>query len=188
MELLFWLLSACAALWFLDVFGNGFLLNSVNGSHQLFSTDNLFRLLAFKQLSTGDQPNISSFASLNIDIVISDIAGSATAARLDPILSSEINPSYSSVTPTTIPSTPAVGIGFPDPRDRIHPSTNPAQHNNVVLDDPPTHTLQTGRQHQSQPDVLPVWATAKHVPPIICVTASLLRQMQNQNQFIPVSP
>ena len=100
MELLFWLLSACAALWFLDVFGNGFWLNSDNGSHEIFSSKNLFRFGAFKQHSTGN--NISSFATLNIDIFISDIAGSATAARLDPILSTEINPSYS-VTPTTIP-------------------------------------------------------------------------------------
>jgi hypothetical protein len=79
MELLFWLLSACAALWFLDVFGNGFLLNSVNGNHQLFFTDNLSRIIAFKQLSTGNQPNISSFASLNIHISDNSTAATTTA-------------------------------------------------------------------------------------------------------------
>jgi hypothetical protein len=36
MELLFWLLPACAALWFLDGFGNGFLLNSAIGNHPIF--------------------------------------------------------------------------------------------------------------------------------------------------------
>ena len=102
MELLFWLLSACAALWFLDVFGNGFWLNSDNGSHEIFSSKNLFRFGAFKQHSTGN--NISSFATLNIDIALyqrhsgfsnSSKTGPHTLNRNQPIL--QCNPNNDTV-------------------------------------------------------------------------------------------
>jgi hypothetical protein len=179
MELLFWLLPACAALWFLYGFGNGLLLNSDNGNHQISSTDNLFRLIAFKQLSTGTQPNISSFANLNIHISDNSTAATTTATTSTagtpeptyhytttpwgPTHSTEINPSHSVpvISQASIPPTTATA-GLPNPPwNPTHPG---------IFDDPagipwdsPTHTLPY-RHNLAQPVC---WATVQHIPPLV---------------------
>jgi hypothetical protein len=90
MEPLFWLLPACASLWFLDGFGNDFLLNSAISNHSIFPRDNLFGFITLKQHSKGNKPNIPAFAILNTHSNISDVVLSATAT-----LSTEINPPHS---------------------------------------------------------------------------------------------
>ena len=95
MELLFWFFPTCATLWFLDGLGIGFLLNSANGNHQIFTSDNLFGFSTLTQHSNGNKPNIPAIVSLSIHSNLSDIVLSATTApSLDPTHSTEINPFY----------------------------------------------------------------------------------------------
>ena len=201
---MFWLLPACAALWFLDGFENGFLLNSAIGNHPIFPSGNLFGFIILKQHSKGNKPNIPDFAILNIHSNISDVVLSATAT-----LSTEINPPHSVpvISPASIPSTTAQQqqdyriphtrpLGTNSAQHITHPlGTNSAQHIYLgTVDDPgipwdpPAHTLPY-RHDLSQPVC---WATVQHLPPLVLTdlvryshdsTSSSIKILERQHFF-----
>ena len=120
-QLLVWLLPACAALWFLEGFGNSFLLNSAIGNHQIFPTDNILRFRALTQHFTGSKTNISSIPRLSISTTISNSVIPTATTLWDPTRSTRINPSHSPISPAT-PSTAATAACGTDrtPACRCH--------------------------------------------------------------------
>ena len=131
MELLFWLPPACAALWFLAGFGNGFLLNSAIGIHQIFPSDGILRFRASTQHFTGNTTIISSIPRLSIYITISNSVLPATTATTvwDPTRSTGINPSHSPISPANPSATAIAGLG----PYRIPHTQTPTQPNTFYL-------------------------------------------------------
>ena len=174
MELLLWLIPTCAALWFLEDFGNGFLLNSVIVNLQIFSTDILLRFRALTQHFTRSKSNISSIPRLSIHT-----SAAPTTPSLDPTHSSGIQQKSThstvygtvpGISPTTTPHTQQAST-----HPTVQSLESQQQYYSIEYEHLPTTTVQQEFripliQPRTQPNTFYGQQQSKHPPPIISMT------------------